>query len=274
MQSTLAKDIEDKISTGCLVEARTVLTAAGNLTAQERDTLEQAICRVEQKTDSLLIKAEELERAGSVLEAKAIYEQAAQQITDNPVIQGHIKRMNESLLLTRAIKKRGQRLRETAADPTPRPARLQVLTIILVLAGCLGVGFFLFTGRQQSSQHLPNGAEIRATTPATNPPPAPPAVVEKTEPPASASAKPEQPSAPPSTPSVPASPQLGVTTPLMYTVVPGDSLSLIADKYLCNQQGWRAIFALNRQTLDDPSKLQPGMILLLPESENRCKLLP
>lgn len=274
MQSTCAKeDIDDKISKGCLVEARTLLTVAGNLTAQERDTLEQTLCQVEQETDRLLGKAEELEQAGSVIEAKALYEQAALRMCDSPSIQAHIKRMNESLLLTRAIKKRGQRLRETTADPAPKPAPTQKLAFILALMGCMGIVLFLFMGRQKTPQPLSGGAEIQASTPVKSPPQTSPVVEENAAPHTSASAEPQQPPAPPSPQLAAASPQIEMNKPSMYTVMPGDSLSLIADKHLCNQQAWRAIFELNRHTLDDPSKLQPGMVLLLPETENRCKLL-
>ncbi len=55
-----------------------------------------------------------------------------------------------------------------------------------------------------------------------------------------------------------------------YTVQKGDSLSLIAARNLCNQSAWKAIFDLNRHALTDPAKLQPGMQLWLPETENHC----
>ena len=275
MQSSLAKDIYGKITQGCLIEAQTLLTAAGNLTAQEKAELEQALRQIEQETDELLKKAEALERAGSVTEAKAMYEQAAQRIADSPDIHAHIKRMNESMLLTRAIKKRGQRLRETTADQPVSSAKTKVLAGILAIAGCAGIAIYLYLGQRnpptqsRNESNLPAAVSIPA--PVTTPPPALPEIEEKTAPQASAPTGSQQP-APPSIPLATATPQKEAHTPVMYTVRQGDSLSLIADKQLCNQEGWRAIFELNRETLNDPTKLQPGMILLLPEAANRCRL--
>lgn len=275
MQSSLAKDINDKITRGCLIEARTLLTAAGNLTAKERKALEQALRQIEQEADELLKKAEALEQAGSVTEAKAIYEEAAQRVTDNPDIHAHIKRMNESLLLTRAIKKRGQRLREATAEQSRPPATTKVLAGILAVAGCAGIALYLYMGQGQPPSPASNGSNLAVVpvqAPASPPPPALPPAEEKAAPQASTAAEAQPSSVPSSTPLNVAALPVESYKPVMYTVRQGDSLSLIADRQLCNQQGWQAIFELNRETLDDPTKLQPGMILLLPESANRCRL--
>ncbi len=57
---------------------------------------------------------------------------------------------------------------------------------------------------------------------------------------------------------------------MVYTVRPGDSLSIIATRELCRQPAWEEIYQRNREVLADPTKLQPGMQLRLDGIENRC----
>jgi hypothetical protein len=56
----------------------------------------------------------------------------------------------------------------------------------------------------------------------------------------------------------------------VYTVQPGDSLSLIALQRLCDQDAWKKIHALNRERVTDPNKLHPGLQLQLKGIKNRC----
>jgi LysM repeat protein len=49
-----------------------------------------------------------------------------------------------------------------------------------------------------------------------------------------------------------------------YTVQPGDSLSKIAKEHLGNGNLYMDIFNANRDVLQDPDKLKPGMVLKLP----------
>jgi len=92
--------------------------------------------------------------------------------------------------------------------------------------------------------------------PASQPPTSPP---EKTLPPATV-----QPS-----PAVPEPSREEV-----YTVHPGDSLSLIASQRFCDQEAWKKIHALNRERVNDPNKLQPGMQLQLKGIKSRCPSTP
>ena len=64
----------------------------------------------------------------------------------------------------------------------------------------------------------------------------------------------------------------GATKPasVLYTVRPGDSLSIIATRELCRQPAWEEIYERNRDLLADPTKLQPGMQLRLDGIENSC----
>ncbi len=49
-----------------------------------------------------------------------------------------------------------------------------------------------------------------------------------------------------------------------YTVKPGDTLSKIAKEHLGNANAYMEIFNANRDVLQDPDKIKPGMVLKLP----------
>lgn len=49
-----------------------------------------------------------------------------------------------------------------------------------------------------------------------------------------------------------------------HTVNKGESLSLIAKDYLGDVMAYKAIFAANSDTLDDPNKIFPGQELVIP----------
>ncbi len=50
-----------------------------------------------------------------------------------------------------------------------------------------------------------------------------------------------------------------------YKVQSGDTLAGIARKFLGNTAAWPKIAQANKGTLDDPTKLKPGMVLVIPE---------
>ena len=49
-----------------------------------------------------------------------------------------------------------------------------------------------------------------------------------------------------------------------YTVKPGDTLSKIAKEHLGNANAYMEIFNVNRDVIQDPDKIKPGMVLKLP----------
>jgi len=49
-----------------------------------------------------------------------------------------------------------------------------------------------------------------------------------------------------------------------YTVKPGDTLSKIAKDHLGNANAYMEIFNANRDVIQDPDKIKPGMVLKLP----------
>lgn len=53
--------------------------------------------------------------------------------------------------------------------------------------------------------------------------------------------------------------------PRSHTVVGGDTLARIARKYYGNSGQWPKIAEANKETLPDPTKLQIGMVLVVPE---------
>ena len=49
-----------------------------------------------------------------------------------------------------------------------------------------------------------------------------------------------------------------------YTVRGGDTLSKIAQQHYGKAGAWQAIFAANRDQLDDPDLIRPGQVLKIP----------
>ena len=52
-----------------------------------------------------------------------------------------------------------------------------------------------------------------------------------------------------------------------YTVVSGDSLSLIAKRYYGNAMKYAVIFEANKPMLSDPDKIYPGQVLRIPAQD-------
>ena len=50
-----------------------------------------------------------------------------------------------------------------------------------------------------------------------------------------------------------------------YKVVSGDTLNGIARKLYQNSSQWPKILEANKGILEDPTKLKPGMVLVIPE---------
>jgi nucleoid-associated protein YgaU len=227
-----------------------------------------------------------------------LYESVVLFAADFPGIRGHINRMEESLLLTRAIKKRSQRIRESAPI-TPNAPRTK--RSVPLLAGGLALGFvvlFLFFSSKQTqetpSPKAPQAepVQIAAIQPAISPEqtPAPLPVETKVE----QSMPLETVDLPQDTAlqAMPPSPRLieespaRTTEPLppndatvqstdhWYTVRLGDSLTHIAIQQFCNREAWKKIYQLNRERVPNPHKLQPGMQLQIKGIENRCLPAP
>jgi nucleoid-associated protein YgaU len=53
-----------------------------------------------------------------------------------------------------------------------------------------------------------------------------------------------------------------------YTVQAGDTLSKIAKEQLGNANEYQAIFAANRDQLDNPDRIKPGQVLKIPAAKH------
>jgi nucleoid-associated protein YgaU len=51
-----------------------------------------------------------------------------------------------------------------------------------------------------------------------------------------------------------------------YTVVKGDSLSKIAQRFYGDANRWRQIYDANRDAIRDPDLIHPGQVLKIPNS--------
>jgi tetratricopeptide (TPR) repeat protein len=69
----------------------------------------------------------------------------------------------------------------------------------------------------------------------------------------------------PTASATPAAAPATATGPRSHTVVSGDTLAKMSRKYYGNSGQWPKILEANKGTLDDPKKLQPGMVLVIPE---------
>jgi LysM repeat protein len=68
----------------------------------------------------------------------------------------------------------------------------------------------------------------------------------------------------PASGSAPASERAAPTPRNVYTVVEGDNLSKIAKRLLGSSDRWTAIYEVNRDLLESPDDLRPGMTLTIP----------
>jgi len=57
----------------------------------------------------------------------------------------------------------------------------------------------------------------------------------------------------------------GTTTVVQYTVVAGDTLSKIAQKFYGDPSQWPRIFEANRDQLSNPNLIFPGQVLRIPQ---------
>jgi len=51
----------------------------------------------------------------------------------------------------------------------------------------------------------------------------------------------------------------------IHTVAKGETLSDISQRYYGTASGWQKIYVANNKLLSSPDRLQPGMILIIPE---------
>lgn len=291
--------IHETLQAGRVVEARALLTIHGSIfPAEERRILDQELTRRTVEAEQLVARAEAMEREGRTEEAKDLYESVMLFAVDFPGIHSHINRMEESLLLTRAVKKRNQRIRKSAPvkPDAPRPKKSVPLLAAGLAMGAVAALLF-FSGnqpRETTSAKAPQAEQVQiaAIQPTASPEqtPSPPPIETKAEQPiplelvdlpedTAQQAEPPSPPQPeesaPQTTAPPPNDDATVQSPdHWYTVRRGDSLSLIAIQQFCNSEAWKEIYAFNRDRLPDPNKLRPGMQLEINGIENRCSPAP
>lgn len=300
MEASNAATVQELIAAGRIVEAKTLLTMEeDSLGEEEKNRYHLAIDQRMAKAEALIAEAETLEQGGRNEEAKTLYLSVLAIAVDFPGIQDHIKRMDEALFLTKAVKHRSQRLRQSPSAKTRTTApRLPIPLLGAGLATGLVLVFLVLLVVKPKPQPVPTPETAVIKTPVSQPveqavPPQPaPAQVppppdstpvvaaESAAPPLPEPAQEEpvqaalpddntlQQIAQPPEPVPAASP--GLADKEVYTVQLGDSLSRIAERLLCYEPAWPQIYARNRDQIADAWKLQPGMVLRLDGVENRC----
>lgn len=271
MESIMAREIRETMLAGRTIEARAMLIGASDtISVEERSGLAQELLRLQTEIERLLASAEALEKEGRIDEAKAACLAARQLSSDFPGIDEEIKRLDESQQLARAVQHRNQRTREAGPEKIVAAAwsqRIRPLAPALAAAvGVLLLGFLLLRGNGPTVPQQPSQTPTVQETVSGGQPTPPPAAAKQTG--ETLPAAPATPAAEGQSPPVDA----GATKPasVLYTVRPGDSLSIIATRELCRQPAWEEIYERNRDLLADPTKLQPGMQLRLDGIENSC----
>jgi nucleoid-associated protein YgaU len=287
LDTITAATIEETIRNGRIVEARTLLTLHESaLSPEEWQALNLELEQQQVKAETMIAQAEALEISGKTEEAKALYESVLLFAVDFPDTHEQIKRLNEALLLTKAVQRRNRRIRETSSTPKQGAAGKRLLPLLGagVAAGLAVALLFLILAKPQPPPTPPpekTSPEVQVPIATQQPIAAP----EKQAPPTSSPPEKVQDAKPAGAPPVQTSPTENMAAvepePSLpannrrkrtdtYTVQSGDSLSLIAERQFCHEVSWRKIHQLNREQITDPQKLQPGMVLRLSGIENRC----
>jgi len=145
---------------------------------------------------------------------------------------------NENLALQQQLTDLRQRATDGRSRPTvPATKTVPVATPVMVVAATPPPAPVpAVSGEPEVRRALPIGAAVPSSGPTV--------VVPGAEPVAAAAA----------------------TAPLRtYKVASGDTLAGIARKFYKNSGQWQKIMEANKGTLEDPKKLKPGMILVVPE---------
>jgi nucleoid-associated protein YgaU len=115
------QNIEDMIRDGRIMEAGTLLTMQQSAFSPEKvQALKLELEKLSARAKAAISQAEDLEISGRIEEARALYQSVLLYAVDYPGIQEHIKRLDEALRLTRAVKLRSRRIRKTS--PAPKEA--------------------------------------------------------------------------------------------------------------------------------------------------------
>jgi nucleoid-associated protein YgaU len=198
-----AATIQDMIKAGRIVEARTLLTVQESaLSTEELRAFTLELEQRQAEAEAAISQAERLEISGKTEEAKALYESVLLFAVDYPGIQEHVKRMDEALLLTKAIKHRNRRIRESSPVPKKRTAGKRLLTLLGTgVVGGLTVAILLLLLEKPEPQQIPFSEKTSPTAPgqtlAAKPQEMKAAATEPSAPPLKEKASPEQPFVPP-----------------------------------------------------------------------------
>ncbi|WP_310599161.1 LysM domain-containing protein [Desulfobulbus sp.] len=174
MNTTIVATIEALLAAGRVVEAKALLipeelSATGeelrDCTAEIERRLAQAEALVAQ-AEALVAQAKAVESEGRIEEAKALYESVLPIAADFPGINEHLGRIDEALDLTRAVQRRGERLRHSRSEGPAKTGKKSRTIWTVVRIGVAIVVLLLAVTMRQPSE--PEKKRTEAT-----PPPAP-----------------------------------------------------------------------------------------------------
>jgi hypothetical protein len=148
-----AATIRETLQAGRLIEAGTLLTMGGEeLSVEEHREIDDEINRMHTEAKALLAQAEQLEKAGNIEEARRKYGAVQAVAVDFPGIDEHIKRLDEALLLARAVRHRSRRIRSAAHQAAPQKKRGPMWALVGGSVLILALVFVVVSDRQQIDQ--------------------------------------------------------------------------------------------------------------------------
>jgi len=194
LNNILPSDIRKIITAGRIGEARILLTTHGaTFSAVDRSALEQELEQRQAEAATRMARAEDLEKAGHIDEAKAMYESVLLLAIDYPGVQVHINRLTESLSLTKAVRRRSQRRRVVTSPGLARTGKKKRIWPWFG-AGLAGALTLLFLTRSPSPPPIATRPLPAAPVELTTTPPAGSTVLaENPEPPAQSQPAPSPP---------------------------------------------------------------------------------
>jgi nucleoid-associated protein YgaU len=153
-----------------------------DLSLEEYQELETTRERLWSEATALLAEGQALEQAGKIEEAQATYQHVATMANDYPGLQDHLKRTDEALTLTRAVRHRSQRIRAHTEQKTAPGQSRSIFSLLTagILVGSIGAGLWFYFAQpapkidqavtvEQQSRHLPQSVPAVPPKPGVEP---------------------------------------------------------------------------------------------------------
>ena len=183
MTTTSITTIQNLLAAGRIMEAKTLLISEQSFSDSEE--LQDCFSKIEQhltKAETLVAQAAAIENEGRIEAARMLYESVLLFVADYPGITEHLNRIDEALLLTRAVQRRSERVRLSQPAVTKKDGKWARMIWIGMGAGLVAAVLLLILIKPQLPRP-PKQVDLRTFS--TGAPQAtPPSVHAENQPPA------------------------------------------------------------------------------------------